>query len=185
MSLRHALLGLIDAEPSSGYDLTRRFARGIGNYAWSAKHSQIYPELKKLTDEGLIEVTEVGARGRKTYAICAAGRGELRRWLLSEPSGAGARNEFVLRLFLLSSLEREEAAAILAGTQRFAEAQIELLESEFAASVADTGGPSGGSPGLAARYGVLSYQAVADWARWAQTAIEDDPSFGHDHPPHH
>ena len=179
MSLRHALLGLLDAEPCSGYDLTQRFARGIGSYAWSAKHSQIYPELKKLTGEGLIEITEVGARGRKTYALTPAGRDELRSWLLGQPSGGGARNEFVLRLFLLSSLEKEEAKAILAGTEELAETQVELLEHEFAAAVGAAGVSSGSSPGMAAQFGIHTYRSLADWARWAQTAIEDDPTFGH------
>lgn len=178
MSLRYALLGLLDAEPSSGYDLARQFAEGIGSYAWSAKHSQIYPELKKLTDEGLIEITETGARGRKTYAVTAVGRDELRQWLLAEPSGGGGvRNEFVLRLFLLSSLDRDEAAGILAGTLHFAEARVELLEGEFVSAARASGTESGGGPGMAAQFGILSYRALADWARWALGSIQDDPSF--------
>ncbi|MBA8794382.1 DNA-binding PadR family transcriptional regulator [Friedmanniella endophytica] len=179
MSLRFALLGLLDVQPSSGYDLTQRFARGIGSYAWSAKHSQIYPELRKLTDEGLIEITETGARGRKTYAPTPAGREELRGWLLGKPNAGGARNEFVLRLFLLSSLEPEEAVAVLDGTLRFAREQEALLEQEFAAAVAEAGVPSGSSPGLAARYGIHSYRALAEWADWARAAIAGDPTFGH------
>lgn len=180
MSLRFALLGLLDGHPSSGYDLTQRFAEGIGSYAWSAKHSQIYPELKKLTDDGLIEIAELGARGRKTYAVTASGREQLRRWLMSPPPASGVRNEFVLRLFLLSSLARPDAEQILHETLAFAEQQIELLQSEFAVTVAGFGSPSGGAPGMAAQFGILSYRALAEWAQWAQAAIRADPTFDHD-----
>ena len=177
MSLRFALLGLLDRAPSSGYELTLRFEEGIGSYAWSAKHSQIYPELKKQTDEGLIEITDLGARGRKTYSITTAGREQLRQWLLSPPSSTGVRNEFVLRLFLLSSLSRDEAAGVLAGAYDFAHQQIGILSGELAGVAAATGLPSGGAPGMAAKFGILSYQALADWAIWAQEAIEHDPTF--------
>lgn len=178
MSLRFALLGLLDRRPSSGYDLTQRFAEGIGSYAWSAKHSQIYPELKKLTEAGLIELAELGARGRKTYQITPPGREELRGWLLAPPpSSSGVRNEFVLRLFLLSSLNRTEAAGILRGALAFADEQAELLRGEFAAAVEGINTPSGGAPGMAAQYGIHSYQALAEWARWALEAIQVDPTF--------
>lgn len=181
MSLRFALLGLLDRTPSSGYDLTRRFAEGVGSYAWSAKHSQIYPELKKLTDAGLIEITDLGPRGKKTYTLTPAGRGELRTWLLSPPPGSGGvRNEFVLRLFLLSSLNREEAGRILHGTLAYAREQGDLLRSEFAGVVEAYQSPSGGAPGMAAQFGIHSYEALEEWATWAMAAIQTDPSFDHD-----
>lgn len=173
MSLRHALLGLLNERPSSGYDLTQRFAEGIGNYAWSAKHSQIYPELKKLSDDGFIEMVDEGARGRRTYAITSAGRDELRTWLLNPPSSSGVRNEFVLRLFLLSALEPAEAAAVLRRTAEACESRMTVLKEEFQVLTAD-GSASGGAPGMAAQYGLHAYQATFDWAHWALTALEQD-----------
>ena len=47
MSLRHALLGLLAEHPASGYELTKQFERSLA-HVWSAKHSQIYPELAKM-----------------------------------------------------------------------------------------------------------------------------------------
>jgi len=40
MSLRYAILGLLSAEPMSGYDLAKWMDRGLGNI-WSAHASQI------------------------------------------------------------------------------------------------------------------------------------------------
>jgi len=178
MSLRFALLGLLNEHPSSGYDLTQRFSQGIGSYAWDAKHSQIYPELKKLTDEGVIEIAEEGARGRKTYAITPAGRDQLRGWLLTAPAGTGGvRNEYVLRLFLLSALSRDEARQILTHTIDYATRQRDTISADYETSVAN-GGPAGGHGALAAQYGIRVFQATIDWARWAIEQIDTDPAFG-------
>ena len=51
MSLKHAILILLETEPGSGYDLVKRFKAGLG-YFWNAKHQQVYQELKKLSEAG-------------------------------------------------------------------------------------------------------------------------------------
>ncbi|HEX3468484.1 MAG TPA: PadR family transcriptional regulator, partial [Candidatus Elarobacter sp.] len=79
-TLGHALLGLLSAEPRTGYDLTAAFDLSLAN-VWSARHSQIYPELAKLQAAGLIEQTEAGPRGSKRYAATADGRAAVVRWL--------------------------------------------------------------------------------------------------------
>ena len=56
----------------SGYELAQRFEASVGS-TWSAGHSQIYPELNRLADEGLVAAGEPGPRGRKTYAITDEG----------------------------------------------------------------------------------------------------------------
>ncbi len=45
-TLKYAILGLVSQKPMTGYDIYKEFDGPIGNF-WSAKHSQIYPELKK------------------------------------------------------------------------------------------------------------------------------------------
>ncbi|WP_375422861.1 PadR family transcriptional regulator [uncultured Friedmanniella sp.] len=171
MSLRFALLGLLAEEPSSGYDLTRRFEEGIGTFAWSAGHSQIYPELAKLAAAQLVEVVSEGARGRRVYDVTPAGRDALRDWLLGPHTDGGTvRNEFVLRLFLLSALEDADAQVVLRGVQEFAAQQIAVLESAqqemAAAGLARSAGPN-----LAAKFGALSYQATHEWAGWASEQV--------------
>src|SRR3954470_550449 len=81
VSLRHALLGMLAVRPGTGYELAQRFDTSMSN-AWHASHSQIYPELARLTELGMVEVVGEGARRSRTYAVTEGGREELRHWML-------------------------------------------------------------------------------------------------------
>src|SRR4051812_40977177 len=113
VSLRHAVLGLLSLAPSNGYELTRRFDESVGT-AWYASHSQIYPELAKLEEAGLVEVVGEGARGSRTFAATDAGRAEVRRWVAEKEINRGQRNETALRWFLAFLLEPEARRAYFA-----------------------------------------------------------------------
>jgi PadR family transcriptional regulator AphA len=172
MSLRHALLGMLAEEPASGYELTRTFERVLQRYAWHAHNSQIYPELKQLAADGLVTVAEKGPRGRQTYAITEPGRAELRRWMLNPPDVFLVRNEFVLRLFLLTALEADEARAVLA--RMTAESAAALAELREQVDKFDAAADPGGAPPisrLVAEYGLRSFQTMHDWALWAHERI--------------
>src|ERR1700756_5425626 len=112
VSLRIAALGLLAQEPGSGYDLLKVFEASMAN-VWPATQSQLYGELNKLADAGLIEVAELGPRGRKEYAITEAGRAELQRWMISPQEDSAFRSARLLRVFLLDELPREEAGKCL------------------------------------------------------------------------
>jgi PadR family transcriptional regulator AphA len=103
MSLRHAMLGLLATDPATGYELTAKFDKSLSN-AWHASHSQIYPELAKLEDEGMVEVIAQGARNSKTWALTDTGREELRRWLVDVEPSRQQRSESALRMFLTPRL---------------------------------------------------------------------------------
>jgi PadR family transcriptional regulator, regulatory protein AphA len=167
MSLSHALLGLLAVRPRSGYELTKAFETDLGRYAWQAGHTSIYPELNRMADAGLVEVTHEGARGARTYAVTASGRAELRTWLLSPPTQVKVRNEAVLRMFMISALEPADALAVL---ERIAESTARQAETLRAVREDYSEGPLTGEDGfgqLAAEYGLRQYEATRDWARWA------------------
>jgi DNA-binding PadR family transcriptional regulator len=108
--LSRALLGLIAAEPMSGYGLARLFERTLAR-AWPARHPQIYPALAELERQGLLRVSATGPRRRKTYAVTGDGVAEVQRWLRETEPDRTARNETILRLFMLWLLESDEAIA--------------------------------------------------------------------------
>jgi DNA-binding PadR family transcriptional regulator len=104
VSLRMAALGLLAQQPGSGYDLLKTFEKSMAN-VWPATQSQLYGELNKLADAGLIEVTDIGPRGRKEYGITPAGRAELQRWVMSPEDDPPFRTASLLRVFLLGEIE--------------------------------------------------------------------------------
>ncbi len=169
MSLRYALLGLLAEEPASGYELARKFERNLRRYAWHAQHSQIYPELNRLAADGLAAVVEQGPRGRRTYAITDAGRIELRRWVLDPNDEPVVRNEYILKLFLLSTLDVEDARKVL--RQQAAASQQEYERLRAAIDEADeTGRPAAAL--FAAELGARYFQTVHEWALWAMDRLD-------------
>ena len=108
MALRYALLGALADQPRTGYALLKHFEQSLA-YAWPASHSQIYPELARLLDDGLIEQTGSGARNSKTYAVTDRGLAEVRRWLRESEPDRRVRSDAALRTFFLWLLEPAEA----------------------------------------------------------------------------
>jgi PadR family transcriptional regulator AphA len=126
MSLRHAVLGLLATQPSTGYELTNRFDVSLAN-AWHASHSQIYPELARLEEAGMVEVVGEGARNSRTFGITPAGREELRRWLVETEPNRAQRNETAVRWFLVALLDPADRRAVLERELEHADAYAEML----------------------------------------------------------
>ncbi len=173
MSLRHALLGLVARRPASGYDLSKLFD-GTLAFVWPATQSQLYLELGHLADAGLVEVSRAGPRGRKEYRITPAGRSELTRWLSDAEVRPAARNEMLLRVFLLWNLPPEAARVYLLEVASRARAFNSRLR-----RLAETGDTT--EPPAFRRYarvvlehGLRTSLAQAEWAEWAAGQVEDD-----------
>lgn len=111
MSLPHALLTALSEKPGSGLDLARRFDRSIG-FFWSATHQQIYRELARMEQAGLIQSeAQPDTRGqKKIYRPLPAGLDELRRWIQQPEDAAPMRDALMVRM-------RAEAAIGPAGLQ--------------------------------------------------------------------
>lgn len=116
-TLKFALLGLIDREPITGYDIVREFESRVMANFWYAKHSQVYPELKKLTDEGLVEfkvVLQGEKMEKKLYSITPKGHAEFINWMKEdEPIGVTPKDIFRLRSYFTDFLPAENYLEIL------------------------------------------------------------------------
>ena len=170
MSLRIAALGLLAQKPASGYDLLKQFEQSMAN-VWPATQSQLYGELNKLADTGLIEVVDIGPRGRKEYRITPAGRAELRRWVTNPQDDPPYRNAPLLRVFLLGAIPPDQARDHMVAVAEHADAEVKRLE-ELRDSVewTDDAGLFYGRAAL--EYGLRANAMEAEWARWLVKAIE-------------
>lgn len=174
MSLRHAILGLLAVGPASGYELTKQFDLSLAN-VWSARHSQIYPELQRMAAAGWVVAGDEGARGRKEYEITGEGRVELRRWLVSPLPERTQRSELLLRVFCLWTLSDAEAEAFLAdAASRAAEIRSRLTDLDAAVPWDESRSDLMGR--LVLEHGLRVADTVAEWAEWAAIQLR----AGHD-----
>ncbi len=176
MSLRHALLGLLAEQPRSGYALLKHFEGSI-NYVWTARHSQIYPELARLQEEGLIRPSGSGPRGAKSYEITEAGLDEVRHWLRETPTDRTVRSQPLLRVFLLWLLEPEERQRHLRqelDVNRAYLAELEQLGQEEPTNALEQ------TFRFALEHGLRVTRARIEWLEWAlaQPALPDRPVRG-------
>ncbi|HKX47625.1 MAG TPA: PadR family transcriptional regulator [Gaiellaceae bacterium] len=164
MSLRHALLGALADQPRTGYALLKHFEQSLA-YAWPASHSQIYPELARLRDEGLIEQTGSGARNSKTYALTDAGLDEIRHWLESTTPDRRVRNDAALRTFFLWLLEPEQAVQQLERERDYSAAML----SEFRRISEEPTGANRKARTfrIALEGGIRNAESRLEWLDWA------------------
>ncbi|NUP75413.1 MAG: PadR family transcriptional regulator, partial [Sinomonas sp.] len=112
MSLRNALLAMLTSQPMTGYDVYKNFQTSVG-YVWHAPDSQIYPELRRMEQDGLIrgEVVPWGKRGtKKRYAITDAGIESFQAWLNTPPEYQRERDPVRLRAAYLEWAEPKASA---------------------------------------------------------------------------
>ncbi|HZA11499.1 PadR family transcriptional regulator [Mycobacterium sp.] len=174
MSLRHAALGLLAQHPASGYDLLKKFQISMAN-VWPATQSQLYGELVKLADSGLIEVTHVGPRGRKEYAITGAGRAELKRWMTTPEDDPALRSTQLLRVFLLHQLTPDQARHYLESLRRQADTERERYE-HIRDSVRWDDSDDDFFGRAALEYGLRFTKMQADWATDVTKALDNRAS---------
>lgn len=170
VSLRFAALGLLAQQPGSGYDLLKRFEYSMAN-VWPATQSQLYGELNKLADAGLIMVTDVGPRGRKEYDVTDAGRRELLQWLTDPQDDPPYRSAQLLRVFLLGEMPPTQAREYMAAVARHADAELtRLRELHDSIDWDDSDGDFYGRAAL--EYGLRAEAMEGDWARWLADQID-------------
>jgi DNA-binding PadR family transcriptional regulator len=169
MSLRHALLGLLVDHPASGYDLLKAFDTSLAT-VWPATQSQIYGELTKLADAGLIVVSENGPRGRKEYTLADTGLAELRHWLTETEPQRTTRSDILLRVFFLGVLTPQQARDYLGGQAvHAAELHAKLKALDDAIDWDDEDLSVYGR--IALEYGQRFTAMQQEWAEWARTQV--------------
>jgi DNA-binding PadR family transcriptional regulator len=165
-----AALGLLAQQPGSGYDLLKTFEKSMAN-VWPATQSQLYGELNKLADNGLIEVTDIGPRGRKEYRITAAGRTELQRWMMSPEDDPPFRDASLLRIFLLGEIEPEQARRHMVAVAEHADSEVKRLEA-LKDSIDWNAGDDLFFGRAALEYGLRLGAMEGTWARWVIDEID-------------
>jgi DNA-binding PadR family transcriptional regulator len=172
----HILLGLICLQPSSGYDLKRRFAlTPIGIYQPSS--GALYPALRRLDRMGLVRAQDPArpagqpARHRRGYEPTPAGRAAHLSWLRAPVTPATVARDLGLHLmrFVLMEhqLPREDVLVFL---HDLAGALAEFTAGMERYSAAGTP-PGHEHARLAVEHGLATHRASLRWAEHAIRAL--------------
>lgn len=138
---------------------------------WPATQSQLYGELNRLAAAGLIEVTDIGPRGRKEYRVTEAGRADLLRWMTNPADDPPYRSAELLRVFLLGEMPTAQARDYLMSVTQRAETELARYE-QLRDSMDWTGSDAGFYGRAALEFGLRAEAMEAEWARWLIKEID-------------
>lgn len=105
--LEYIVLGLISIEPQSGYSIVTYFEGGATS--WSAGPGSIYPMLKRLEKQTIIEgelEMEYETRPRKVYRLTQLGEDLLDEWLRQVPKMRPYYQEREIAMWRFQFMER-------------------------------------------------------------------------------
>jgi len=119
MSLKHGLLGMLNYEPMTGYELDKEFKETLAHF-WQALPSQIYRELDTMEKKGWLvseRVVQEEKPNKRVYSITDKGKTEFLDWLSSPgadiENATRVKSVFFMRLFFAAETSREQALALL------------------------------------------------------------------------
>jgi len=115
-TLKYAILGLLNRHPMTGYEIAKEFNYELAEF-WYANHSQIYPELKKLNNEGLVNF-DIEISGdileSKRYTLTEEGRIELINWLHKDKKiERTPKDIFRLRMYFSNNMDLQTRIKLL------------------------------------------------------------------------
>lgn len=161
----YALLGLLTfGDDLTGYELKQRADSTLRFYWVSPAMSQVYTELARLADHGLVRARDAAPakHGRSSkYRITAKGRRVLETWLVETPAEFPTLKHPVALRLLIGHLTSQDATAdLLRGyLDRLAEQTEELHRVRESLRGRDGPGEAFRFPSLVADWGLEYYQS--------------------------
>jgi DNA-binding PadR family transcriptional regulator len=157
MSVPLALLGLLERQPSHGYDLKRDYDAYFGR-GKPLPFGQVYATLARLSRDGKVvpgQVEPGAGPDRKRYSITDAGKNEVQAWL-TEPVEPEPHLQTVLFVKVVLALMLGRPAELFLDTQRGAHLRRmrELTELKRSGSLVDS---------LLADHGLFHLEADLRW----------------------
>src|SRR3954451_14575526 len=121
---------MLAARPRSGYEI-KQLVDNATRFFWAASYGQIYPELKRLEEAGLVtgQADPRGGRQRRAYELTPEGERALEEWLReSDDVVTEMRDSALLKLFFSDAVAPAERATLAAAARERHEATVAALE---------------------------------------------------------
>jgi DNA-binding PadR family transcriptional regulator len=116
MSLAYVILGLLQQQERTGYDLKTQCFDACIAHLWQADQAQIYRTLDKLEAQGWITCTikiQHDRPNRKVYHITPMGIAELIHWLQTHQPPPVVREALLVQLHFAAQLPDEAIVKLL------------------------------------------------------------------------
>jgi DNA-binding PadR family transcriptional regulator len=170
----HAVLGLLALKPWTTYELAKQVQRGLG-WFWPRAERKLYDEPKRLVAAGFATATtqHTGQRPRTVYAITAAGRRALRRWLDEPPAPPALEFEAMVKVFFADAGTLDQLRNTLHEVETNAHERRTELQTQIDAAAAGPYEFSKRLPinALALRFHLDHEELIASWAAWAREQV--------------
>ncbi|MER5855108.1 PadR family transcriptional regulator [Streptomyces sp. NPDC059688] len=116
MSLRYAVLAALLEGEASGYELSKSFDVSLANF-WPATPQQLYRELERLAQDGLVEARTVQQERRpnkRMFTLTGSGRAELAAFAAEPPKRPTAvRDELLIKIQAMDGGDPEVTRALI------------------------------------------------------------------------
>ncbi|WP_345529112.1 PadR family transcriptional regulator [Nocardioides endophyticus] len=106
---------MLSLREMSGYDIKRSFDHAV-HFVWNAADSQIYRELRDMEKHELIVshlVQQDGKPNKRVYRVTEHGLATLDEWLRSPAEAPFDKEPFLMRLFFMGRIDRDDAIRVL------------------------------------------------------------------------
>jgi len=165
------ILAFLRFRPRSGYDIKQSVEIST-QFFWGASFGQIYPELRRLEQAGLLEVESEGRRGRKVYRLTTAGERELDDWLRGDSGLFQYRDEGLLRLFFSDLIDPETALENVRRMREWREQAVAFFRSQLEPHAQEDADLGARFPLRALEFGTAWLEAQAAWLAELEAELE-------------
>ncbi len=130
MSLRDAVLAALLEAEASGYDLAKSFDASVANF-WMATPQQLYRELDRLAEQGLIQsrVVEQERRpNKRMYSLTPAGHEAIHRFTAHAPKPGVIRDELMVKVSAADAGDTQAVRGFIVERLHWATAKLQRYE---------------------------------------------------------
>ena len=167
------ILGLLSHEDLSGYDIKKRID-GAVSFFWKGSFGNIYPALRQMETEGLIDRSGESGGGREkvTYHISPAGKEQLIEWLREEQASNDLRYETLLKLFFGGAAGTGTSIANIEAFERRIRRDLALLKKYADTLERDLNDGDHLYYYLTVTFGIDTYGAYLKWCAKAKKMLK-------------
>lgn len=169
----YAILGILNLAPSTGYDI-KKYSDNVLSGFWNENFGHIYPTLKKMLEDGMIEIVSREKSEKKVrYGITDKGKQELEAWLIEETIPQPVRSEFMLKLLFSSHQPKENVIRMLENYRELHEKNLEkylAMQKDLEQGIEEVSKERTHFIKAVLRSGIISGEGVI---RWCNETIEN------------